>query len=322
VRGFAAFIAIALCTAVPAFPQDTARPPVVGVLRIDTTADASPFIAMYRDALAALGYVDGNNLRLDVRLAEGDAERLPKLADALVDEKVSVIYASGPAAARAAQGATRTIPIVATASDLVAFGLISSLAKPGGNITGVSLLIPELDAKRLEILREIMPSARRFGVISDPATSGPAGLQAIASAAGALGVELQTVEVRSPSELPAAVASLRAAAVEGVSVLGSPLLFSSHKKLVELLLAEKLPGICEWREMAATGCLASYGTTLRETVAMVAALIDKILKGANPGDTPAQQPTKFELVINLKTAKALGLAVPPSILARADEVIE
>jgi putative ABC transport system substrate-binding protein len=322
VRGLGAFIAVALCTAAPAFPQDTARPPIVGVLRVDTTADASPYIAMYRDALTALGYVDAKNLRLDIRLAEGDAERLPKLAEALVREKVRVIYAAGPAAARAARGATRTIPIVATASDLVALGLISSLAKPGGNITGVSLLIPELDAKRLETLKEIMPAARRFGVIVDPATSGPAGLQAIASAAGALGVELQMVEVRSPREFAAAVASLGAVGVEGVSVPGSPLLFSAHKELVELLLAEKLPGICEWREMAATGCLASYGITRRENVAMVAALIDKILKGANPGDTPAQQPTKFELVVNLKTAKALGLTVPPSILARADEVIE
>jgi putative ABC transport system substrate-binding protein len=321
-KRIAAFLGLALCTAFPAFAQASARPPVVGVLRIDTTADASPSIAMYRDTLAALGYVDGKNLRLDIRLAQGDTERLPELAEALVREKVSVIYAAGPAAARAPQGATRTIPVVATASDLVALGLISSLAKPGGNITGVSLLIPELDAKRLEIMKEIMPSARRFGVIVDPATSGTAGPQAIASAAGALDVELQTVEVRSPSELPAAVASLGAAGVEGVSVLGSPLLFSAHKELVALLLAEKLPGICEWREMAATGCLVSYGTTGRETVAMVAALIDKILEGANPGDTPAQQPTKFELVVNLKTAKALGLRIPPSILTRADGVIE
>ena len=321
-RGFTAFVAVALCTAFAAFAQDTARPPIVGVLRIDTTADALPSIAMYRDALAALGYVDGNNLRLDIGLAEGDAERLPKLAEALVGEKVSVIYAAGPAAARAARGATRTIPIVATASDLAALGLIDSLAKPGGNITGVSLLIPELDAKRLEILKEIIPSARRFGVISDPATSGPAGLQAIASAARSLGVELQTVQVRSPREFPAAVASLGATGVKGVSVLGSPLLFSSHKELVKLLLAEKLPGICEWREMAATGCLASYGTTRRETVAMVAALIDKILRGANPADTPAQQPTKFELVVNLKVAREIGVEIPAAILARADEVIE
>jgi putative ABC transport system substrate-binding protein len=321
-RRIAALLVLQLCALAPAFAQDTARPPVVGVLRIDTTAGASPFVGMYRDALAALGYVDGNNFRLDIRLAEGDTERLPGLAEALVREKVSVIYAAGPAAARAAQRATRTIPIVATASDLVALGLIASLAKPGGNITGVSLLIPELDAKRLEILKEIMPAARRFGLVSDPGTSGAAGLQAIASAARALGVELQTVEVRSPSELPAAVASLRTAGIEGVDVLGSPLLFSSQKELVELLLAAKLPGICEWREMAATGCLASYGTTLRETVAVVAALIDKILKGANPGDTPAQQPTKFELVINMRAAQALGLTVPPAILARADEVIE
>jgi putative ABC transport system substrate-binding protein len=321
-RGFTAFVAVALCTAFAAFAQDTARPPIVGVLRIDTTADALPSIAMYRDALAALGYVDGHNLRLDIRLAEGDAERLPVVAETLVREKVSVIYAAGPAAARAAQGATRTIPIVATASDLVALGLIDSLAKPGGNITGVSLLIPELDAKRLEILREIIPLARRFGLISDPATTGSAELQAIASAAPALGVELQTVEVRSPSEFPAAVSSLRAAGVEGIAVLGSPLLFSSHKELVEPLLAEKLPGTCEWREMAATGCLASYGTTRRETVAMVAALIDKILKGANPVDTPAQQPTRFELALSLKVAREIGVEIPPSVLARADEVIE
>jgi putative tryptophan/tyrosine transport system substrate-binding protein len=160
---------------VPAFAQDTASVPVVGVLRIDTTANLAPFARMLRDAFAALGYVDGKNLRLDFRLTEGDTKRLPELAEALVREKVSVIYAAGPAAARAAQGATRTIPIVATGSDLVALGLITSLAKPGGNITGVSLLIPELDAKRLEVLKEIVPSGQRFGLISDPATNGSTG---------------------------------------------------------------------------------------------------------------------------------------------------
>jgi putative tryptophan/tyrosine transport system substrate-binding protein len=321
-RGVAALFALLLCAVVPAFAQDTARLPVVGVLRIDTTSNVAPSAERFRDALAARGYVDGKNLRLDFRLAEGDTERLPELAQALVREKVSVIYAAGPAAARAAQRATHTIPIVATASDLVGLGLIASLAKPGGNITGVSLLVPELDAKKLEILKEILPSGRRFGLLNDPATSGAAGLQAIADAARALGVELQTAEVRSPPELPGAFASLRAWGAEGVNVLSSPLLFSFRKELGALLLADKLPGICEWREMAASGCLASYGTTLRETSAIVAALTDKILKGAHPGDTPAQQPTKFELVISMRVARAISVEIPQSILARADEVIE
>ena len=321
-RRVAALLIPVLCAVAPAFAQDTSRVPVIGVLRIDTTSDVAPFAAMLRDALAALGYVDGQNLRLDFRLAEGDTKRLPELAEALVREKVSVIYAAGPAAADAAQRATRTIPIVATGSDLVALGLIASLAKPAGNITGVSLLVPELDVKKLEVLKEIVPSGRRLGLVSDPATSRSAGLQAIADSARALGVELQTVEVGSPTEFPAAFASLRDWGAEGVNVLSSPLLFSFRKELGGLLLEDKLPAICEWREMAVSGCLASYGTTLRELFAMVAALTDKILKGAHPGDTPAQQPTKFELVINMKVAREIGVEIPPAILARADEVIE
>jgi putative ABC transport system substrate-binding protein len=202
------------------------------------------------------------------------------------------------------------IPIVATTSDLVAFGLISSLAKPGGNITGVSLFAPELDAKKLEVLKEIVPAGRRFGLLSDPATSRLEGLQAIADAARTLGVGLQTAEVSSPTEFPAAFASLRAWGAEGVNVLSSPLFNSFRKQLGELLLSERLPGIREWREMAASGCLASYGTTLRELFAIVAALTDKVLKGAHPGDTPAQQPTKFELVINIRVAQAIGVEIP------------
>ena len=321
-RRVAALLALLLCAVTPAFAQDTARLPVVGLLRMDTKSEVGPFAEMFREALATLGWVDGKNLRLDFRLAESDTERLPELAEALVREKVSVIYAAGPAAARAAQRATRTIPIVATSSDLVALGLIASLAKPGGNITGVSLLVPELDAKRLDVLKEIVPAGRRFGLVKDPATSGSAGLQAIADAARALDVELQTEEVRSPADFPAAFASFRAGGVEGVNVLSSPLSFSFHKELGRLLLADKLPGICEWREMAASGCLASYGTTRRELFAIMAYLTDKILKGAHPSDTPAQQPTKFELVINTRVAREIRVEIPPSILARADEVIE
>jgi len=244
------------------------------------------------------------------------------MAAALVRDKPSVIVAQGEAAARAAQAATHTIPIVASTNDLVASGLIASLAKPGGNITGISLLVTELDAKRLEVLTELVPSGRRFGVLNDPVISQPPGVQALAVTARARGVELLTVNVHAPQELPPALATLRAGGAEGVNILSSPL-FNSHRgQIGPLLLQHKLAAICEWREMTASGCLASYGTTLREGAAIQAALIDKMLKGAPPGDTPAQQPTKFELVLNLKVAREIGVEIPPSILARADEVIE
>jgi putative tryptophan/tyrosine transport system substrate-binding protein len=244
------------------------------------------------------------------------------MAAALVQDKPSVIVATGEAAARAAQAATHTIPIVASTNDLVASGLIASLAKPGGNITGISLLVTELDAKRLEVLTELVPSGRHFGVLNDPAISQPSGLQALAVTARARGVELLTVSVHAPQELPPALASLRADGAEGVNILSSPLFNSHRDQIGPLLLQHKLPAICEWREMTASGCLASYGTTLREGYAIQAALIDKMLKGARPGDTPAQQPTKFELILNLKVAREIGVEIPPGMLGRADEVIE
>jgi len=317
-----AALAVWLCTAALAFAQDRAQLPLVGVLRIDTPATVGVTTGPLREALAALGDVDGSTIRLDFRLAEGDAGRFPELAAALVRDNPSVILANGQAAAHAAQAATRTIPIVATTNDLVASGLIASLAKPGGNITGVSMLVPELDAKRLEVLTKLVPSGRRFGVLNDPAATGPLGLQGLAATARARSVELLTLNVQAPQELPPALASLRADGAEGVNILSSPLFNGHRDRIGRLLLQHKLPAICEWREMTASGCLASYGTTLREGAAMQAALIDKMLKGARPGDTPAQQPTRFELVLNLKVAREIGVEIPRSILARADEVIE
>jgi putative ABC transport system substrate-binding protein len=322
VRRIAAFLVLAVCAAVPALAQDVERVPLVGVLRINSMANTEPTATLLRDELAALGDVDGKNIRLDFRLAEGDAGRLPELAAALVRENATVIVAQGPAAALAAQRATRSIPIVASGNDLVALGLVDSMPRPGHNITGVSLLITELDAKRLEVLKEIVPAARQFGLLSDPAISEPMGLRAIADTARALGVELQTVYARDPSDFPTAITSLSSDGVEGVNILSSPLLFHFREELGALLLGHKLPAICEWPEMAASACLARYGTTLRELYAMEAALTDKMLKGASPAETPAQQPTKFQLVINLKTAKAIGLTIPSPVLARADEVIE
>ena len=320
-RRVAAAFALWLCATIPAFAQNAENLPLVGILRINTSDTVEPFATEFKAALAALGLVDGRNIRLEIRYAEGDVERLPELAQSLVRAKASVIVAFGPPAIRAAQQATSTIPIVGNA-DLLASGLIASLARPGGNTTGVSMLSAELDAKRLEILKEIVPSGRRFGLMSDPATKVPAQLQAIADVAHALGVELHTVEIRVPADLAPAFAALRAGSVEAVNVLSSPMLFGSREELGRLSMAHKLPAICEWREMAEAGCVTSYGYRLSEGWAMLAGLTDKMLKGAPPGETPAQQPTRFELVINRKAARAIGIEIPPSILARADEVIE
>jgi putative ABC transport system substrate-binding protein len=196
----AAAFALWLCAAMPAFAQNRENLPVIGALRMNTADNVEPFATGFKDALAALGLVDGRNIRIEVRLAEGHIERLPELAQSLVQAKASVILAFSDPAIRAAQQATSTIPIIGNTGDLVASGFIASLARPGGNITGVSMLVTELDAKRLEILKEIVPSARRFALLNTSATEAPAHQQAIADVAHRLGVELQTVEIRVPAD--------------------------------------------------------------------------------------------------------------------------
>jgi putative ABC transport system substrate-binding protein len=320
-KRIALVLALGLCAAVPAFGQNSGNLPLVGVLRVNTANTVEPAATGFKEALAALGLVDGRNIRLEVRLAEGHVERLPELAQSLVQAKARVIVAFSAPVIRAAQRATSTIPIVGF-GDLLSQGLIASLAKPGGNTTGVSILNTELDAKRLEVLKQIVPLGRHFALLHDPATSFPAQMQAIADAGRALGVELQIIDVRGPADLAPAFASYRASGAEAINVLNSPMLFSARAEVGRLCLTYKLPAICEWREMAEVGCLASYGTRLSEGWAMLAALTDKMLKGAPPGETPAQQPTKFELAINLKVARAIGIEIPQAVLGGADEVIE
>ena len=311
-----------LCISLAASAQQAGKAPLVGVLLINTAANPEPVVPLFRNALAGLGYVEDRNLRLDFRFAEGHADRFPALAAALVGDKANVIAALGDAATRAAQQATQTIPIVAIADDLVAAGLIQSNAKPGGNTTGISILATELDAKKLEILQEIVPASRHFGLLRDRASSTEARLRAIAEVASALGLELQTVDVESPADFAAAFATLRAGGAEALDILASPLLANFQRDLGRLTLEYKLPAICQFREMVEAGCLASYGVKRPEMYAMLAAYVDKMLKGAKPGETVAQQPIAVELVINQKTARKLGIELPPSILARADEVIE
>jgi putative tryptophan/tyrosine transport system substrate-binding protein len=321
-RCLTATLVLWLCISLAASAQQAGKMPLIGVLLINTAADPEPARSLLHESLGALGYIEGRNLRLEFRFAEGEAERFPALAEALVGDRPDVIVALGDAAAHAAQQVTRTIPIVAIADDLVAGGLIQSMAKPGGNITGVSILATELDAKKVEILKEIVPTARRFALLRDPTSSTEARLRAIAEMARALRLELQTVDVESPADFAAAFATLRAGGAEALDILASPLLANFQRDLGRLTLEYKLPAICQFREMVEAGCLASYGVKRPEMYAMLAAYVDKMLKGAKPGETVAQQPIAVELVINQKTARKLGIELPPAILARADEVIE
>ena len=316
------FLVLALCAGTPVFAQDATNLPLVGVLRINTPDTVEPMATQFRTALAALGQVDGRTIRVEYRLAEGHVDRFPELAQALVAQNARVIVALGDPAVRAAQQATRSIPIVAMADDLVASGLIASLARPGGNTTGISILATELDAKKLEILKQIIPAARRFGVLSDPANTVPARRQAITDRARTLGVELQTVDVQGAADIAPAFASFRAEGAEAIDILASPLLNGLRKDLGRLSLDYRLPAICQFREAVEVGCLASYGVRLSDALAMTAALTEKMLKGGQPGDTPAEQPTRFELVINHHVARSIGIEISPAILDGADEVIE
>src|SRR5690348_2781662 len=237
----AAAFALWLCAIFPAFAQNPENLPVVGLLRMNTADNVEPFATGFKEALAALGLVDGRNIRIEVRLAEGDVERLPELAQSLVRAKANVILAFSDPAIRAAQQATSKIPIIGNTGDLVASGFIASLARPGGNVTGVSMLVTELDAKRLEILKEIMPWGRRFALLSSSATEAPAHQQAIANVAHRLGVETLTVDIRIPTDLAPAFASFRADGAEAVNILSSPMLFGSREELGRLSLTYKLP---------------------------------------------------------------------------------
>jgi putative ABC transport system substrate-binding protein len=300
--------------------QPETRTPVIGFL--SPASMQTVRVDLLRAALAKHGLVDGKNFRLDIRVADGNLDRLPELAAALVRDGVTVIFATGDAAGRAAQAATNTLPIVNIGDDLVGSGLISTLAKPGGNLTGVSILATELDAKRIEVLKELLPTAKRFGLLYDPAAGFPGRVQGIIDTAGRLGLDLRKIDVLGPNDLEPAFQKFKANSVEGVNIASSSMLFNLRPRLGELSLTTKIPAICQFREMVEVGCLASYGFVLSDLYAMSSDQIVKLLQGAKPADLAVAQPSRFELIINLKTAKALGLTIPPSLLARADEVIE
>jgi putative ABC transport system substrate-binding protein len=297
--------------------QQPARTWRIGVLIVPHRIEA------VRQGLRDVGYFEGRNIIIDYRPID-KYDQLPALAAELVALKVDVIVAGGSQAVRAAQQATRSIPIVMTgSSDPVGTGLVASLARPGGNVTGLSIVSPDLSGKRLELLREIIPSLSRMAVLWNPDDPAAAlSLRATEAAAKALGIELHSVAIRMASDFDSAFVSVTQARPEAFVILSAPIMAAYSERIAEFALRFKLPAIFVDEIFPKAGGLMSYGTSLDSSVRRSAIYVEKILKGANAGELPVEQPTKFELVINLKTAKALGLTLPPSLLARADEVIE
>ncbi len=306
--------------------QPAAKVPRIGWLGFNLAA--SPHLReAVRQGLRDLGYVEGRNLVIEYRDAEGKAERLPALAAELVALKVDVIVASTQVSALAAKQATKTIPIVfPVAADPVASGLVASLARPGGNVTGLSVLAPELVGKCLEHLKQAVPGVSRVAVLWQPGAFGGRTEQDMLKAADvagrALGVRLQFVEARGPADIDRAFSDMTRARAGALTVLTSTMFYSERRRLVDLAAKNRLPAVYPYREPVDAGGLMSYGPNIPDLYRRAATYVDKILKGAKPADLPVEQPTKFELVINLKTAKALGLTIPRSLLSLADQVIQ
>ena len=302
--------------------QPAAQVPRIGFLmQTASPPPPTPQVEWLLQGLRELGYEDGRNVAFEIRYGANDAQRLAELAAELVRLRVAVIVTIGDLSSRSAQQATRTIPIVANVGDPVETGFTASLARPRGNVTGVASYAGELHAKRLELLKEVVPKLRRVAVLRDPVTS-ERQLKAAEAAARALKLEAQIVEARSRGEFERAFEAMARGRAEALLVLVSPMFLRSANALVSLSAKNRIPTMHYARVFAEEGGLMAYGPVYVEVYRAVAGLIDKILKGAKPAELPWQQPTKFEFIINLKTAKALGLTIPQSVLIRADQVIQ
>jgi putative ABC transport system substrate-binding protein len=320
---FATVLAILLLVAPFATEaQPTEKISRIGFLR-RTSPQPSDFEA-FRQGLRELGHIEGQNIAIAQRYANEVADRLPDLAAELVRLKVDLIVVDGTATARAAKAATQTIPIVFTlAVDPVGTGLVANFARPGGNVTGLTQMAPELNGKRLELLKDLVPGLSRVAVLLNPANpSVPLQLREIEAAAQALGVQLQVFEVRDPKEFDRAFSAMAEGRARALTPLTDAMFFSRRGRIVQLASKNRLPAIYEERRFVEAGGLMSYATSIPDLWRRAAAYADKILKGAKPGDLPVEQPTKFELIINLRTAKALGLTIPPSLLLQAHQIIE
>jgi ABC-type uncharacterized transport system substrate-binding protein len=321
-RAFLAGSAALLAAPLAAEAQQARKVPRVGILLL---SDAQSVPDAFRQELRELGYVEGQTIALEYRWAEGKEERFPGLASELVHLRVDVIFAAVAAAAQAAKTATKTIPIVTAVNDPIAAGFVASVARPGGNITGLSMMSPEVVGKQLELLRQVVPTLSRVAVLANPANPGSAPqLRQAEVAAKTLGMRLQPLEARSLSEIDSAFVAMARERAEGLLVLLDPTLGGrlQRERIAELAARNRLPAMYALRLHVDAGGLMAYGADIFDLYRRAAIYVDKILKGAKPGDLPIEQATKFELVINLKTAKALGLTIPQSLLQRADQVIE
>jgi putative ABC transport system substrate-binding protein len=315
---------VLLTTASPAVAQRPKKIPRIGYLSPNSPSTNPARLEAFRQGLRELGYVEGKNIFVEYRNAEGKLDRLPALATELVRLKVEVIVTTSPAPTRAAKEATVTIPIVfAQDGDPVASGFVASLGRPGGNITGLSTLAPELSGKRLELLKEVVPKLSRvavFGTSTTPSTAPT--LKETELAAGASKVEHQYLDILDAKDIEAAFRAAGKRRVDAVLVLAGPVVFSQRAQIAELAVKSRLPAIYPQTEFTEAGGLMYYGANTPDMYRRAATYVDKILKGAKPADLPVEQPTKFEFVINLKAAKQIGLTIPPTVLARADKVIK
>jgi ABC-type uncharacterized transport system substrate-binding protein len=313
-----------LAVAVAVYAQQPKKTPRIGFLSGSSDAAMSARVGAFRQGLRELGYVEGKNILIEYRYADGKLDRLPALAAELVRLKLDLIVSSGPAVTRAAKQATATIPIVTGSDDdPVGSGFVASVARPGGNITGLATFGPEISAKQLGLLKEIVPKLSRVGVFGDVIRPGTAqALNEISVAADSFGVQLQYLEVRGPKDIEAGFRTAGKERVEAVLVQRSAVILSHRRQLADLAANNRLPAIYGAPEYVEDGGLMSYSASIPDLFRRAATYVDKILKGAKPADLPVEQPTKFELVINLKAANQIGLTIPQRVLLKADRVIK
>jgi putative ABC transport system substrate-binding protein len=297
--------------------------PRIGVLSTLPAQYAAPYVEAGKAALRDAGYVEGQNIVIEYRFAGRSMETLQAQAAELVALKVDVVVVVGDLAIRTIQQATKTIPIVmVSGGDPVASGYVASVARPGGNITGMSSLLPEMDAKLLALLKETVPKATRVAVLWNPNSHGGVlGFKDMQAAAPGLKVTLLSIEVRKPDELEKALATITAQKADALLVITDPIMFGNRGQVIEFAARQRLPAMYEVREFVNDGGLMSYGPSLTAMIRRVPVFIEKILKGTKPGDIPIEQPTQFEMVVNEKAAKAIGLTIPPPVLVRADSTI-
>jgi putative ABC transport system substrate-binding protein len=319
---FCLLLTVFLLTVFSAEAQQPARIPRIGILIASSASLYSARVEALRQRLRERGYVEGENIVIEYRYAEGKLERLPDLAAELVRLKVDVIVTTGPGIL-AAKKASPTIPIVFAAfSDPVGAGLVSSLARPGGNITGLSLMTPDLDGKRLELLKEAFPKVARVAFLWVPGATGNLTLTDMEAAAKALGVKLLSLEVRSLDDFESAFARAKREGAQVLITFPHPLIVNQQRQVLDFAAKNRLPAMYTNSEFVEAGGLMSYGPNQADLWRRAADFVDKILKGTKPADLPVDQPKKFEFIINLKAAKQIGLTIPPSVLARADKVIK